>query len=217
MRQKPLVLLVLALAGLSHTGQCVLGQKGGDVEVEERAVEEDMSVFVELLKIAPCGLGPPSNAGNLTDLVAAAGRNASVCACLVQEIEGYLDRTPYYGSTVTLLGDEGVAVCSPYVYRPDGESGGLVSTASLMDESYKINEQPWLRIPVDTKTAVWSDPYFDEGGGNVEMETYSVPILDGDTVIAVATTDLPVSSASSLLSTAGFVASSVACFWLLLV
>lgn len=63
-----------------------------------------------------------------------------------------------------------------------------------MDASYKIDEQPWLREPVDTESAVWSDPYFDEGGGNITMETYSVPIVVEGRVVGVATTDLPVSS-----------------------
>jgi len=203
----------LAAAAVTLAGHGVLGagSGGGNLEVKENAAEAAMAVFTNQLRTAPCGIG----FGDLADLVAAAQRNTSACDCLVLQITQYLEGTPFYGSTVTLLSeDEGVAVCSPYVYRSGGGDGlkSLEATNSLMDASYGINEQQWLRVPVDTKKAVWSDPYFDEGGGNIEMETYSVPIVDGDSVLAVATTDLPISSAKSSampLVSLGFVSSIV--------
>lgn len=186
--------LAAAVVTLAGNGVLGAGNGGGNLEVKENAAEAAMAVFTDQLRAAPCGIG----FGDLADLVAAAQRNASACDCLVLQITQYLEGTPFYGSTVTLLSeDEGVAVCSPYVYRSGGGLKSLEATNSLMDASYGINEQQWLRVPVDTKKPVWSDPYFDEGGGNIEMETYSVPIVDGDSVLAVATTDLPISSAKS--------------------
>lgn len=164
------------------------------MEAKERQVEGALVRFVDALIASPCpGL---ENITDVAALVDAATVDSSVCdGCLFDEIESYLDSNRgFYGSTVTLLGgDDGKAVCSPYVYRV-AEGGQWERTDSLMDASYKIDEQPWLREPVDTESAVWSDPYFDEGGGNITMITYSVPIVVEGRVVGVATTDLPVSS-----------------------
>jgi hypothetical protein len=49
-----------------------------------------------------------------------------------------------------------------------------------------------LRKPIDTKLPYWTAPYFDTGGGEIWMKTYSYPIIVNNKVIAVATTDLAV-------------------------
>ncbi len=60
---------------------------------------------------------------------------------------------------------------APYVYR----SGDSISSSILGDKSYEYFHMDWYRIPKITNTPYWSEPYFDEGGGNVLMTTYSVP------------------------------------------
>lgn len=94
----------------------------------------------------------------------------------------------FFGSTVTLLDINGAAITSPYWYR---NNGGLVNK-ELATPSYNINTQEWLRKPIDTKAPYWSAPYFDTGGGEIWMRTYSVPIIINNKVVAVATTDLAV-------------------------
>ena len=46
-----------------------------------------------------------------------------------------------------------------------------------------------------------SGVYFDEGGGNIDMETYSLPVLSADnsTVLAVVTSDVPANSHEPIL------------------
>ena len=39
---------------------------------------------------------------------------------------------------------------------------------------------------------VWTDPYFDAGGGEIWMITRSVPVRDAAGVFTIVTTDLPV-------------------------
>jgi len=96
----------------------------------------------------------------------------------------------FYGATVAVLNSDGAAMYSPYVYR---NRTRLVATDSLMDPSYDINAQPWLTEPLLSKVPVWSEPYFDAGGGDIWMKTYSYPMVsDNETVVAVATTDLRV-------------------------
>jgi sigma-B regulation protein RsbU (phosphoserine phosphatase) len=113
-------------------------------------------------------------------------------AVLKVRIGNYMGSNPsvFYGATVALLDTDGVAVYSPYVYRPNGVD--LVFSDSLMDPTYQINSQSWLRAPIDQATSVWTEPYFDEGGGDIWMKTRSVPIYQNGKIVAVATTDVRV-------------------------
>jgi len=62
-------------------------------------------------------------------------------------------------------------VFAPYVFE---NALGLKRT-DLNSPSYNYFKWPWYTIPRDEGRAVWSEPYFDEGGGNIPMCTYSVP------------------------------------------
>lgn len=125
---------------------------------------------------------------------------------LSDSIKHYLELhgPDYFGSTVTVLSGapEQKALYSPYVYW-NTNGTVLIQTDSLMDPSYGINEQSWLREPIDQRKAVWSEPYFDQGGGNVWMMTRSYPITSqgNGEIVAVATTDVhidaPVGSGGS--------------------
>ena len=58
-------------------------------------------------------------------------------------------------------------------------------------EHFKYHSEDWYRIPKETKSAAWSEPYFDEGGAKVWMSTFSVPLKDSDgKVYAVLTSDV---------------------------
>ncbi|WP_031385471.1 SpoIIE family protein phosphatase [Desulfonatronum thiodismutans] len=61
---------------------------------------------------------------------------------------------------------------APYVFRD--ETGELIYT-SLGGESYQYFDWDWYSIPRHLDRPVWSEPYFDEGGGNVLMSTFSAP------------------------------------------
>jgi len=60
---------------------------------------------------------------------------------------------------------------SIYVYK----NGEKIVTANLNDPKYEYFYQDWYQIPAKLGKPVWSEPYFDEGGGNTLMTTYSVP------------------------------------------
>lgn len=60
---------------------------------------------------------------------------------------------------------------SHYVYRSDEK----IITSDLNDPKYEYFYQDWYQIPAKLGKPVWSEPYYDEGGGNTLMTTYSVP------------------------------------------
>jgi sigma-B regulation protein RsbU (phosphoserine phosphatase) len=104
-------------------------------------------------------------------------------------IQSYLEANPdFYGSAVAMLDAEGTVTASPYVYR----SNDGLEEVNLATPDYQIDEQEWLAMPRDSKEAIWTDPYFDEGGGEIWMVTRAVPLIRDDRVVLVVTTDLPV-------------------------
>lgn len=100
----------------------------------------------------------------------------------------YLENQPayFFGATVTLLDSASKATYSPYWYRLNDS----LAYKNLADTAYHIDDQSWLREPIDEEKSVWTDPYFDAGGGEIWMKTRSVPVVVNGKIIAVATTDL---------------------------
>lgn len=60
---------------------------------------------------------------------------------------------------------------APYHYR----SGGRIAYNMLGGPDYRYFYMDWYQLPKELERAVWTEPYSDEGGGNVIMATYSVP------------------------------------------
>lgn len=59
----------------------------------------------------------------------------------------------------------------PYLYH---KAGGF-ALSDLADAAYDYTAQDWYLIPRETGKPAWTDPYFDEGGGEAMMCTYVVP------------------------------------------
>jgi len=84
--------------------------------------------------------------------------------------------TRIYGGTVafepfaTPAGQEHFA---PYLFR---QADGL-GRADLATPEYAYWEQTWYRDPLARGAPVWTEPYFDEGAGNVLMVTHAQPFL----------------------------------------
>ena len=79
-----------------------------------------------------------------------------------------------YGATVAFEPDasgKGRRHFAPYFYRT---KKGL-EFVDLGDPSYNYLLKDWYKIPKKLGRPQWSEPYFDEGGGNIVMSTYSVP------------------------------------------
>ena len=104
-------------------------------------------------------------------------------------LQAYLEANPdFYGSAAALLDADGAVTASPYVHRTDDG----YATVDLAVPSYDIDSQAWVTAPLAAGAGVWTDPYFDAGGGEIWMVTRSAPVRDAEGVFAIITTDLAV-------------------------
>ncbi len=94
--------------------------------------------------------------------------------------------------------DKSTAYFAPYCYEKDGE----VYCNNLAERGYDYPLWDWYQIPKVLKRDVWSEPYFDEGGGESIMSTYSVPIFDESrgNIKAIFTLDLSLEWLNELVS-----------------
>lgn len=60
---------------------------------------------------------------------------------------------------------------APYYYKVNNE----LKFTYLGGNDYRYFYWDWYQIPKLLNKPQWSEPYFDEGGGNIIMSTYSVP------------------------------------------
>ena len=97
------------------------------------------------------------------------------------------------GSTVALRD----RMLAPYSHEVEG----AILTSTLATEEYDYPHQEWFVKPLELGEGYWSEPYFDEGGGNILMTTYSVPVVDKKGRTAVFTADVSLEWLSDLIAT----------------
>lgn len=77
---------------------------------------------------------------------------------------------------------------SPYSYRIEADS---INSIQMGTEEYKYHDMEWYRMPKQLGKSYWSEPYFDEGGGEMIMSTYSRRIIGPDgKLCAIFTADI---------------------------
>lgn len=84
----------------------------------------------------------------------------------------------------------------PYVYRAGDGLKSLDIGAEAYD--YTKPEWEWYVRPKALGASLWTEPYFDEGAGNILMVTYSVPFYRDGTFAGIATVDLDLGRLPSL-------------------
>lgn len=85
---------------------------------------------------------------------------------------------------------------SPYFYKKDNK----ILYRDLASKDYNYITKPWFLIPAKLGKPFWSEPYFDEGGGNVLMSTYSNPVFFNDELLAILTIDLSLQKIQEMIS-----------------
>lgn len=114
---------------------------------------------------------------------------------LKEQMKNFISANPeIYGSAVAfepLAFDGKSFFFAPYVYR----SNNRFEAIQLGNDEFNYFNQDWYQVPKELGRAVWSEPYFDEGGSRITMATYSVPfyryINDKRVFTGVVTADIP--------------------------
>ena len=76
---------------------------------------------------------------------------------------------------------------SPYSYRAQGG----IQSKQLGTEDYEYHYMDWYQIPKLLGKPYWSEPYYDNGGANMVMTTFSLPLYDAEgKMFAVFTADI---------------------------
>jgi len=134
-----------------------------------------------------------SSVATSADSLASIVSRADISEQQIQDsIRAFLKINPdIYGMTVALEPNvlhADIGEFSPYYYRDENK----LSYADLAARDYRYLIWDWYNTPKSTGSAVWVDPYFDEGGGNALMTTYATPILvgEGNRFAGVATADI---------------------------
>lgn len=75
-----------------------------------------------------------------------------------------------------------------YVWR---EADGRLHAKRLGGSDYRYTQMEWYRSAMQSRYGTWSEPYFDRGGGNLLMTTFSYPLHDkAGKVCGVFTADM---------------------------
>ena len=184
---KALLLVFVAAVALEATAlvQFYFSQKGLREEANLRAESQLEATRYEIMDIidqaeaavrnsvwiAQWCLDVPDSLGRVCQRIVA--DNPVVAGSTIALVPGYRADRPLY---------------SPYVCRDENSS--LISL-SLATAEYDYPSQEWFVRPLELGEGYWSEPYVDEGGGEMLMTTFSIPIRDTKgTQAAVITADI---------------------------
>ncbi|WP_169713888.1 SpoIIE family protein phosphatase [Oceanicoccus sagamiensis] len=148
---------------------------------------------------------------NVSDSVHTLAAVVSIEEVDKEKIQSMLERIvaehqDIYGMAIALeplsdaSNDQGFA---PYYYH----QGDTVAYEDLSKASYDFRSKDWYTRPVSTGKDVWSEPYTDIGGGNIDMVTFSVPVYSAPPksrqLLGVVTADISLQRLGKLVSKLG--------------
>ncbi len=182
-----LLLFLVALLTLEGTSitQYLFSKKGMQEEATLRARSQLETIEMQIMGvvdqaeaavrnsvwIAQWCLDSPDSLVRVTRRILA--DNPVVKGSTVALVPGYLKEHPLFAPYTTVLAD------------------GSMESLSLATEEYDYPSQEWFTKPLEMDGGYWSEPYFDEGGGNILMVTYSLPVKDrSGRTAAILTADI---------------------------
>ncbi|MEM8952714.1 MAG: cache domain-containing protein [Verrucomicrobiota bacterium] len=73
--------------------------------------------------------------------------------------------------------EDGRILYSPYVHRDKERLLRAFDIGNIGKEhGYDYTTWDWFKAPLSEQKPHWTEPYFDKGGGEINMVTYSIPI-----------------------------------------
>ena len=88
-------------------------------------------------------------------------------------------------------------IFSPYVYRDDNGFHEMDVATDSYD--YSNGEWEWFSAPRTLGHSIWTEPFFDEGAGDILMVTHSAPFSVNGEFRGVATIDIPLGKLQEIL------------------
>jgi phosphoserine phosphatase RsbU/P len=155
--------LVLSITGILSRS---FARSGAETEARRTATTKAETLDDELSRVATAtkNLGYALETGTWDQ--------SSINQLLITIVK---NNTDIFGSTISFAPfefDSRIKAYAPYYYK--GSDG--ITFVQLAD-SYNYFERDWFKKPVESESPFWSDPYFDEGGGQTLMITYSSPFF----------------------------------------
>ena len=96
---------------------------------------------------------------------------------------------------------------SPYSYIDDD---GQIRSKQLGTDDYEYHEMEWYAVPMRKNQPHWSEPYYDEGGGEMMMSTYSMPVHDATgRTVGIFTADVSLDWLSDVINSNKIYPSSI--------
>ena len=87
---------------------------------------------------------------------------------------------------------------APYSYR---DENGIIKSKQLGNDTYDYHYMDWYQIPKLLDEPYWSEPYYDDGGGEMMVTTYSKPLYDEyGNIYAVLSADISLEWLTELVS-----------------
>lgn len=118
-----------------------------------------------------------------------------------------------YGSCIAykpIIVNNDTLLNAPYGWKENAE----VKFRNLANKDYNYLLWDWYTTPSREARNVWSEPYYDEGGGDALMTTFSVPsyktLGDTSSFVAVQTVDVSLKWLNEMLSSMKFFESGFA-------
>lgn len=89
----------------------------------------------------------------------------------------------------------------PYAFSTNEQEEETINYQKLGSADYDYPCMDWYLIPKLLKKSYWSEPYYDTGGGNTIMSTYSLPLCDGEgEVYAIFTANISLSRFTDMVN-----------------
>jgi sigma-B regulation protein RsbU (phosphoserine phosphatase) len=108
-----------------------------------------------------------------------------------------------FGSTIAFEPykfDSKLEYFAPYFFKKDGKT----KFTYIGGDDYKYFSWDWYRLPKESQISLWTEPYFDEGAGDIIMSTYSVPFYKESEgkreMFGVVTADISLSQFTEIVS-----------------
>ena len=159
-------LSVITLVDYLHSRSRILAEQEARVENTVNDAVNDLEVRLSVLEESTELLAEIIQAGDYTE--------PELRALLWEAVD---EREDLFGAALALhprFSSDPAVGFAPYYYYRDGQ----VAFSDLA-AAYDYLLSSWFRDAASERAAIWTEPYFDEGGGNVNMVTYAVPMFRG--------------------------------------